>query len=452
MVPSADMHIGQDTDLIDMRMGEDVDIISPTPEDMGPREPDFGDPLPLPEREACDDSLPPVVLAHGFLGSGDTWGHHIQRFAANGHCAERYHAFDWNSTNRESDHVAALESFISDVRRIHDVEQVDLIGHSAGGGLGFEYLADAQRAETIRRYVHVGSFPADGPPGSPDNPTPTLNLWSAADTVVEGMDIPDATNVQLMDDDHYEVATSPASFQAIYQFLSDREPATLQATQQDPSVIAGMAQTFAENQPESGGTVNVWGLNTSTGLRETARRQFRVGEDGRWGPMVVSSSEAFEFEALPEDTNAPRVRYFREPFLADDYHVYLRTFPGPGSLASILVSLLPTDENSVALVVFNSSGAFIEGRDSLTLNGQELLDENSAPASNTSIALFVYDLDQDGEAGGTSPLFDMFPFLAAIDVPMEPDPTDTMTLDFNGRVIRLPRAPASDGILIAVFQ
>jgi len=38
------------------------------------------------------------------------------RFAANGHCADRYHAFDWNTLDRQTDHPAALDAFIDGQR------------------------------------------------------------------------------------------------------------------------------------------------------------------------------------------------------------------------------------------------------------------------------------------------------------------------------------------------
>jgi hypothetical protein len=117
-----------------------------------------------------------------------------------------------------------------------------------------------------------------------------------------------------------------------------------------------------------------------------------------------------------------------------------------------LTTLVPQAEDKSSVVVFNSSRAFLAGQDSLTLDGRELLTEQSASAANTSIALFLFDIDNDNEPGGQSVLFDMFPFLAAVDVPMEAVDDEFMTLNFNGRILHLPKAPGSTGILIAVFD
>jgi pimeloyl-ACP methyl ester carboxylesterase len=412
----------------------------------------FDDAGMLPPMAACDDSQPPVVMAHGFLGSGDTWAKQVQRFAANGLCGNRFYAFDWNSLDRDADHDATLDTFIDTVRGRHEADQVDLFGHSAGGGLGYAYLIDPRHASKVRKYVHIASFPNEGPAGPADSPVPTLNLWSSADTVVAGMDIPGASNTELADTDHYAVATSADSFRVIYQFLYGEDPMATEAASKARSRLQGRLVSLGENTPQSGGSVEVWALDPHTGRRTHATRRFLVGDDGLWGPMGVEAEQYYEFVGKTADAGDPIVRYFREPFRADQWLAYVRTFPGPGSIAGVLTTLIPQAEDKSSVVVFNSSRAFLAGQDSLTLDGRELLTEQSASAANTSIALFLFDIDNDNEPGGQSVLFDMFPFLAAVDVPMEAVDDEFMTLNFNGRILHLPKAPGSTGILIAVFD
>ncbi len=412
----------------------------------------FGDAQALPPRGDCDDSSPPVVMAHGFLASSDTWAAHVQRFVANGRCADRYHAFDWNTLDRNADHTVTLDTFIDEILALHDADKVDLFGHSAGGGLGYSYLENPDRAAKVRRYVHVGSFPAEGPAGSQDMPVPTLNLWSTGDLAVMGEDIVGATNVQLSGEDHYAAATSESSFAAIYEFLHDEAPSELSAKTEDRPIVQGRMVTLGENQVEDGGRVEVWSLTAGEPRRAQAVRSFAIGPDGYWGPFVADPTLRYEFLGVPTDSAAPAVRYFREEFTADQPLMYLRTLPGPGSIAGVLLSLLPLDGETVPLVIYNARGAFLVGRDSLTLDGQELLTEQSAPAENTSIALFVFDVDNDGESGGTSALFDMFPFLAAIDLPISATPDGSMSLVYNGRTLSLPKDGPENGVIIAVFD
>ena len=42
------------------------------------------------------------------LGLNDSFAVQFARFAANGHCPDRYHAFDWNTLAMNADHPAAL--------------------------------------------------------------------------------------------------------------------------------------------------------------------------------------------------------------------------------------------------------------------------------------------------------------------------------------------------------
>ena len=107
----------------------------------------------------------PIVLAHGFLASGDTWSPHARRLRANGWCSNRIVAFDWNTLNRTTDHGAALDAVIDGALAATGATQVDLVGHSAGGGLAYTYLGQPERAAKVAHYVHVASTPQGAPAG-----------------------------------------------------------------------------------------------------------------------------------------------------------------------------------------------------------------------------------------------------------------------------------------------
>ena len=112
---------------------------------------------------------------------------------------------------------------------------------------------------------------------------------------------------------------------------------------------------------------------------------------------------------------------------------------------------VPQDGDDVSLVVFNARRVFNRPRQPHS-DGRELLTEENASADQTTIALFIFDIDGDGKAGGRSALFDTFPFLTAVDIPLAAMPRTSFTLDFNGRQLTLPRDPASTGPLIAIFR
>ena len=79
----------------------------------------------------CNDSVPPIVAVHGFLASGDTFDGHASRWAANGHCLDRFFALDWNTFDQEAG-LSVLDAYVDAVIQETGAEQVDLIGHSAG--------------------------------------------------------------------------------------------------------------------------------------------------------------------------------------------------------------------------------------------------------------------------------------------------------------------------------
>ena len=98
------------------------------------------------------------MFLHGFLGSGDTWTNHAMRLSSNGYCDEHIVAFDWNTLDQAesagADRVVELDARINQVLSLTGASQVDLVGHSAGGGLSYSYLEDADRAAKVAHYVH----------------------------------------------------------------------------------------------------------------------------------------------------------------------------------------------------------------------------------------------------------------------------------------------------------
>ncbi len=402
---------------------------------------------------SCDDSRPPLIMAHGFLASGDTWATQAQRFASNGHCPERYLAFDWDSLDRRADHAAALDAVVDATRARFGADTVDLMGHSAGGGLGYTYLADPARAAKISHYVHVGSSPESTPPGPEGAPVATLNLWSPGDTVVAGADIPGVDNRSLPDLDHYAVATSPASFDALYRFLYDAAPATTDIEAGAPIQIAGVAGNLGDNQPAAGAQIDLWPIDARTGQRQGDRPEAQLVADdaGRWGPVDVQPDTHYELHVTPT-AGGRQVHYYREPFVRSNGLVYLRTLPSEG-LAGVLLNAIPFANAHSVVVIFSASQAVLAGRDTLALNGEALATDALASPEDTLIALFAYDDQVDAEDGDQIAAFEGFPFLNAIDRYIPADAQGTLTAELNGRFLAAPRWPsAADGAVIFVFD
>lgn len=410
-----------------------------------------------PPAVTCDASRRPIVFAHGFLASGDTFANHAMRFGANGYCLDRIVAFDWNTLDQDNDNAGDLDVFIDLVLAETGADQVDLAGHSAGGNLGYTYLSTPERAAKVAHYAHIGSQGQDGPAG-PDGEVPTLNLWSDGDTIIDTKgDIEGATNVMLSGADHYAVATNAASFDALYRFFQgDQAPTTTDIAPRETRTLYGKVLSLGENLVGAGTTVDIHACDPETGFRqsETPDASLITDAGGHWGPFEAAEATPYEFHVYSDDTEDRPVHYYFEPFERSNSLVYLRTLPGPGSLAGELMSSLPQPDTASTVVVFSASHAMLEGVDSLTFGETELLTTESATADDTLLALFLFDANENGESDWSPAVtFGFIPFLNGTDVHIPAGEAESVAFTFNGRVIKTRNwSTGLDGPIIVVFR
>lgn len=404
----------------------------------------------------CDITRRPIVFAHGFLAAGDTFANHAMRFEANGYCLDRIVAFDWNTLDQAHDNAGDLDAAIDAVLAATGADRVDLAGHSAGGGLGYTYLSTPSRAAKVAHYAHIGSHGQEGPAGA-EGEVATLNLWSEADLIIETKgDIPGATNVKLADADHYSVATSAESFDAVYRFFNDGEaPTTTDIVPHETRTLQGKVLTLGENLIGVNATVDIYACDPATGFRQndTPTATLLTDAMGQWGPFEATDGAYYEFHVHSDQPDDRPIHYYFEPFKRSNPLVYLRTLPGPGSLAGSLLSSLPQPDTSSTLVVFSASHAMLAGTDSLTIDGTELLTAESATVEDTLLALFLYDVNENGETDGDpAAIFGVIPFLNGTDIHIPAEEPQSVTLIFNERVIRTRNwSTGLDGPIIAVF-
>ena len=409
----------------------------------------------LPPAPACDPSLPAIVMAHGFLASGDTWGPHAMRFIENGWCPDHLVAFDWNTITSFAggDNEAAigdLDDLITATLARTERAQLVLIGHSAGGGLAVEYLGDPERAKQVQKYIHVGSGLIDAPPGG----VAMLNLSSKGDAVIgKKGEIPGATNVMLETEDHFGVATSAASFRAMATFILGTAPEVDAIVPEGPIEISGRGVAFGDNSPAAGAVVAVWPVDPETGAREGEQpaHEVTLDDQGRYGPLAIEPNTPYELEI--SGVGSVDVHYYHAAFVRSHPLLYLRTLPGPDDgLAGGLLANVPFTKDSATLVAFESSHGYLAGQDTLKLDGVELLTETLASAKKTLIALFLYDGDADETTQGEPiTLFDGFPFLGARDTTLPAG--GTSVLEYGDRRVAFQRwAGVPDGAIIVIFD
>jgi pimeloyl-ACP methyl ester carboxylesterase len=390
----------------------------------------------------CDPARLPIVMAHGFMGSGDNYGKQIQRFTSNSYCPESLFVFDWNTLNQSIDSASLLDAFIDDVLATTGASQVELMGHSAGGGLGYTYLGEPDRAAKVAHYVHIASFLEEAPAG-PGGSVPTLNLWSVDDYVIEEKgDIPGATTVQLPGRDHFEVVTDPQSFDAMYRFFRDDEaPLTLEIIPEDEITISGRAVALGDNAPLTSGTVTIFALDPVTGLHLSQEADIvaDVDETGHYGPVTLQASTPYEL-VIVEDIPEPQpVHFFVQGFVRSNPVVYVRTLPTPPSLAAIIMGSIPKDDAQTVLIIFSASRAVISGRDSLAVDGVTLSTEEWASADLTSLAFFMYDTGDQISSGEPVDTFVALPFLVAVDWFFDTTVPEPINVQWNDKEIKIPR-------------
>jgi triacylglycerol lipase len=397
----------------------------------------------------------PIVFIHGMLASGDTYSGQLARFEANGYDPSLLHLFDWNSLSfGRGNALNELDAFVDSVRALAGGSKVFLVGHSAGSGLVYNYCKDAARTDKVNGVVLIGGFAQDTTAGH-NHQIPTMNIYSTADLVAKGgADVPGAANVKLEKEDHYEVATGMAAFNAMYQFITKADLFISDAVYTDQEVVlAGKAVTLGDNTPLRGGSVQVFQVDATTGkrMRKKPDGQFMVDHLGNWGPMKAILNASYEFVARGADSSAKPIHYFREKVKQSNRNIYLRVIPNSGML-TMMFSGLPSD-SCPALAVFSASQAILNGRDSLTIDGTKLTGTDFFKPSRTTIAMFLYDGNKNGKSdlNGVG-LFNMQGvFLAGIDMVFRPNETPII-LEFNGRTLAVRRIPSKDGVVVPVFD
>lgn len=395
----------------------------------------------------------PVVLVHGFLASGDTWAGQYQRFRDAGYRDEEIVCYDWNSLGmgmKPSRADSLLDQCIQTVLKRNNAAQVDLIGHSAGGGLCYRYLKDSVHASRVAHYIHVGSSPLLRPAG-PSGTVPTVTISSKGD-YISGEQLPSQHihHVRLKNADHLEVAACAESFDSLYRFIQpllQRKTDSLLPAR--PTVVRGRVVTLGENVPLALEPVQVYRFDPESGKRfsDSAFRVLVTDSLGYWPPFEVPDGTYLEWVVSPKGSRP--VHYFFEP-AGKEHLIYVRTLPASGFLAGMFRQLPAKPDQSV-LAVYSSQHALISGRDAVRVNNWLLTDPVKAPANKTIITSFVYD-DGDGVTNN-QPIgrFGNGIFINAVDVLLPAGNGQTIDIQFNGRHMRLPALPSEAALEVAVF-
>jgi pimeloyl-ACP methyl ester carboxylesterase len=398
----------------------------------------------------------PILFVHGIEGSGAQFESQKMRFMSNGYPASWFDEIDYNSTRAVADKSEVdqqIDAAIAALKQRTGKSQVDVVAHSLGTSVMYDYLTNgsmaAQRRANVAHYVNVD--------GQSQNPgVPTLAVWAGKGT--PGRNMAGAQNVTIPNQTHVQTCTSAESFVEYYKFLTGRLPARDIVRQRGSIQIAGKALFFPENRGLSGGTVQIWNVNDSGRRTTTAPLASIAITDGSqgggaWGPVTVEAGKRYEFALVR--TGVPTLHVYYEPFVRSDYTVRLlesdaiQTYAGlrPGSLSAVNIRYkeLWGDQDAES--------------DQLLINGLNVCTPGLCPISKQVNAFFAFDRNRDGQTDLSSPdpVLGNLPFLQGADVfiPASSPPSGTTSFQLLSRgagPLRTLSTPnwdsTSDGVVI----
>src|SRR5262245_6200442 len=360
----------------------------------------------------------PILLVHGNGDTAGLWITTIWRFESNGYPRELLHAVDLRyplarsvddkpqaGRSSASDVMAQLADEVERVRQRTGVNKVSLVAQSRGGNTVRNYLKNGNgsphvAAAVLCGAVNHGVIVSDQYlVGSEFNGASALmkELNSTPGEILDGVrfmtirsdnndkyaqqdgrfiglpniatglsyDAPElkgATNVVLAGVDHRETGYGPGAFEAMYRFLTGREPDTLSIVKETKVVLDGKISGFesgaATNIGIGGATLTIFPVSSQTGERlGAAVHRKTTADDGLWGPFHADSDAYYEF--MVEAPGYPVTHIYRSPFPRSSAVVHLRP------------QLMGKDDEVAGAVVYMSRprGYFGADRDKTLLDG-----------------------------------------------------------------------------------
>jgi pimeloyl-ACP methyl ester carboxylesterase len=398
----------------------------------------------------------PILFVHGIEGSGAQFESQKMRFMSNGYPAGWFDEVDYNSTRAVGDKSEVdqqIDDAIAGLKQRTGKAKVDVVAHSLGTSVMYDYLTNgdkaAQRRANVARYVNV-----DGQSSNPG--VPTLAVWAGRGTPGRSMD--GAQNVTIPNQTHVQTCTSAQSFVAYYKFLTGRAPKHDIVRQKGTIQLAGKAMDFPENMGAVGTTVQVWQVNgNGQRISPAPAATFSITDSsvggGKWGPISVQAATRYEFALIRPPL--PTLHIYYEPFVRSDYTVRLLQSPAieqyagnrPRSLSGVIIRYKE---------LWGDQGA---ESDKVLINGTNICTPTLCPISKQVNAYFVFDLNRDGKTDLSSPdpVLSELPFIQGADVyvPANSPPDNTVSFQLLSRgagpvrTLNVPNWDATtDGITI----
>jgi pimeloyl-ACP methyl ester carboxylesterase len=375
----------------------------------------------------------PIIFVHGIEGSGAQFESQKMRFMSNGYTDPTcFDEVDYNSTRAVGDKSEVhqqIDAAIANLKPRSPSSQVDVVAHSLGTTVMYEYLTEgasaADRRANVAHYINVD--------GQSQNPgVPTLAVWAGRGTPGRNMD--GAENVTIPNQTHVQACTSAEAFVEYYEYLTGSPPANDIVPETGPIEIAGKALDFPVNTGLAGATVQIWNVDDA-GQRIAAAAFASVpitdGSQGggAWGPVTIEAGTRYEFALVR--TGLPTLHVYYEPFVRSDYTLRLlssnvvETYAGyrPGSVSSVNIRYKE---------IWGDQGA---ESDQLLIDGLSVCTPGLCPISKQVNAFFAFDRNRDGKTDLSSPdpVLGRLPFIQGADVFVAADSPPVGAVSFQLR-------------------
>src|SRR3989475_11191209 len=243
----------------------------------------------------------PIVFVHGIEGSGAQFESQKMRFMSNGYPERWIDEVDYNSTRAVADKSEVdqqIDEAIAALEQRTGKSQVDVVAHSLGTSVMYDYLTNgdmaAQRRANVAHYINVD--------GQTQNPgVPTLAAWAGRGTPGRNMD--GAQNVTIPDQTHVQTCTSAESFIQYFKFLRGGLPGH-DIVPQKRIQLAGKALNFPQNAGLAGASMQMWPVDangvrtTTTTLASIAISDGSTG-GGAGGPGAPKTGQRPQSAPLP---------------------------------------------------------------------------------------------------------------------------------------------------------
>ncbi|MDY7083221.1 MAG: hypothetical protein SXQ77_12650 [Halobacteria archaeon] len=375
----------------------------------------------------------PIIFVHGFAGSATQFESNAMRFSSNGYPNDYLHVFEYNSLSYPANRkqvISNLNAKIDEIISSTDADKVDAMGHSLGTDVMQRYLSNSDRASKVANYVNIDGTSGNSRPGG----VRTLAIWGFGnqDANFGG----DVQNVHFDNQTHVQVATSEEMFNVVYTFLTGNSPDTTKIVQEDGEItIEGRGQQFLLNQPIANTTLEIYEINPDTGERLSNLASPDVDEEGYWGPVDIPGDAYLEFVATQTNTDQMH-HFYRFPQMRSNRFVrLLSSNPGRG-----LDRLIRKDGNHAAFILPRDKEYWgnVEGsNDKLSVDGNNIINANTAPRGQNIIAPLAFDTFPQGRSNTNRPLgrFRVTPFLTGVDlyVPASNPPDGSVTVEETPR-------------------